>query len=173
MMGAQSLEQQFEVANQAQHHATRLWVVDAQWKPKCGTVQSLMAREQFTLSPETTARKAAITMNQLDLDHVPVVNADGRMVGLLTYTCLVRLIRFGLTDPGPDSLVNDVMVHQPITVKPSTTLSDALNILRQHNFHYLPVVDESGALLGSVCSRDLLRVVSHRLETSLESKSAK
>lgn len=167
MMGAKSLEQQLEVANEAQHHAPRLWVVDAQWKPTCGTVQSLMALEQFTLSSGTTARKAAIEMNQLDLDHVPVVDEQGTLIGLLTYTCLVRLIRFGMTAPGPDSLVKDVMVQKPVTVGPDTTLSDALNVLRQNNFHYLPVVDDDGKLLGSVCSRDLLRVVSHRLEESL------
>ena len=166
-MGANALEQHYEVANETQHHTPRLWVVDAHWKPSCGTVQSLMAREQFTLSPTTTIREAAVAMNQHDLDHVSIVDSQGKLLGLLTFTCLVRLIRYGLTDPGPDSLIEDVMIKTPVVVGPATTLSDALNVLRQHRFHYLPVIDENGYLMGSVSSRDLLRVVSHRLETSL------
>ena len=167
-MGAKALEQQYDVANETQHHTPRLWVVDAHWKPACGTVQSLMAREQFTLSPTTTVKEAAVAMNQYDLDHVSVVDSHGKLRGLLTFTCLVRLIRYGLTDPGPDSSIEDVMIKAPVAVGPETTLTDALNVLRQHRFHYLPVIDKNGYLMGSVSSRDLLRVVSHRLETSLD-----
>ena len=166
-MGAKALEQRYEVAKETQHHSPRLWVVDAHWEPSCGTVQSLMAGEQFTLPPNTTIRDAAIAMNRHDLDHVSIVDSQGKLLGLLTFTCLVRLIRYGLIDPGPDSLIEDVMIKTPVVVGPATTLTDALNVLRQHRFHYLPVTDENGYLLGSVSSRDLLRVVSHRLETSL------
>lgn len=169
MMGAKSLKQHFEVANEAQYNAPRLWVVDAHWEPSCGTVQSLIAEEQFTLTADVTAKKAAVVMNQLDLDHVPVVDGQGTLIGLLTFTCLVRLIRYGLTDPSPDSLVGDVMINNPVTLSPDTTLTDALGVLRQHKFDYLPVVDKACKLVGSVCSRDLLRVVSHRLEKSLGS----
>jgi len=52
-------------------------------------------------------------------------------------------------------LVADVMTPDPVTVTPTTTLSEAVRLMMQGGFRRLPVVDEEGQLIGIVTDRDL------------------
>jgi IMP dehydrogenase len=54
------------------------------------------------------------------------------------------------------------VVKDPITVSPTTTVQQVLDIIRSYNFHALPVIEENQQLVGIVTSRDL------RFETNLE-----
>jgi acetoin utilization protein AcuB len=52
--------------------------------------------------------------------------------------------------------VRDRMSSPPMTITPDTALRDALNLMHEHRFRRLPVVDEEGRLVGIVSERDLL-----------------
>lgn len=52
--------------------------------------------------------------------------------------------------------VADVMSHNPIVVKPETPLQDAIKILAERRISGLPVVDETGKLVGIVSETDLM-----------------
>jgi acetoin utilization protein AcuB len=52
-------------------------------------------------------------------------------------------------------LVRDYMMHDVVTIEPEARLSDALNIMRAHNVHRLPVVEDN-LLIGIVSEKDLL-----------------
>jgi acetoin utilization protein AcuB len=54
--------------------------------------------------------------------------------------------------------VRDRMSSPAVTITPNTTLQDALNLMHEHRFRRLPVVDEKGRLVGIVSERDLLYV---------------
>ena len=47
------------------------------------------------------------------------------------------------------------MTPEPVAVQPDETVAEAIEILEQHSFRHLPVVDEEGVLLGMVSDRDL------------------
>lgn len=47
------------------------------------------------------------------------------------------------------------MTPEPVAVQPHETVAEAIEILEQHSFRHLPVVDEEGVLLGMVSDRDL------------------
>jgi acetoin utilization protein AcuB len=53
-------------------------------------------------------------------------------------------------------LVRDRMTSPAITVHRDTPFQDALNLMREHKFRRLPVVDERGRLVGIVSERDML-----------------
>ena len=53
-------------------------------------------------------------------------------------------------------LVQDRMTANPITVSPETTHKQAAEVLREHDIHHLPVVDNHGKLVGIVVEEDLL-----------------
>ncbi len=53
-------------------------------------------------------------------------------------------------------LVKDRMTPNPITVTPDTSVSEALNLMRQNKVRRMPVVDKRGQLLGIVAEKDLL-----------------
>ncbi len=52
--------------------------------------------------------------------------------------------------------VKDRMTQTPVTVTPDTSVSEALNIMRQHKVRRMPVVDKQGHLVGIVAEKDLL-----------------
>lgn len=53
-------------------------------------------------------------------------------------------------------LVKDRMTLDPVTVSPDTSVSEALNLMRQHKVRRMPVVDKRGHLVGIVAEKDLL-----------------
>lgn len=53
-------------------------------------------------------------------------------------------------------LVKDRMTQDPVTVTPATSVSEALNVMRQHSVRRMPVVDKRGRLVGIVAEKDLL-----------------
>lgn len=53
-------------------------------------------------------------------------------------------------------LVKDRMTQNPVTVTPDTSVSEALNVMRQNKVRRMPVVDKRGHLMGIVAEKDLL-----------------
>jgi len=49
-----------------------------------------------------------------------------------------------------------VMTHNPITITPDTTVTDAQAIMRREKIHHLPVLDKHNKLIGLVTEKDLL-----------------
>ena len=52
--------------------------------------------------------------------------------------------------------VRDRMTQNPVTVTPDTSVSEALNTMRQHKVRHMPVIDKQGHLAGIVAEKDLL-----------------
>jgi CBS-domain-containing membrane protein len=50
----------------------------------------------------------------------------------------------------------DIMAHEVITVTPATKIVEAAKLLLQHRINGLPVVDDSGRVVGVVCQSDLV-----------------
>lgn len=52
-------------------------------------------------------------------------------------------------------LVNEIMTRDPVTILPSATVADAMEVLESMSIRHLPVVNEGGELVGVVSDRDL------------------
>jgi CBS domain-containing protein len=53
------------------------------------------------------------------------------------------------------TLVRDVMAKQPVTIAPEASLASAIAVMREREIRHLPVVDDTGRLLGIITDRDL------------------
>jgi acetoin utilization protein AcuB len=53
------------------------------------------------------------------------------------------------------TLVRDVMAKQPVTIGPEASLGSASAVMRERGIRHLPVVDDTGRLLGIITDRDL------------------
>ena len=99
--------------------------------------------------------------------HVPVEDNQHRLVGLVSYRCLLRLLARGkLSREGRQIAVSEIMKKDPITVTPETTTLDAIDLMRQHGIGCLPVVKE-GHLAGIITERDFMNVASELIEEKL------
>lgn len=55
--------------------------------------------------------------------------------------------------------VEDVMTREPYTIDPEAPLGTAIDVMRMKEIRHLPVVDESGELMGIITDRDLRQAV--------------
>ncbi|MEZ5562860.1 MAG: CBS domain-containing protein [Gammaproteobacteria bacterium] len=96
-------------------------------------------------------------------DHVPVVSGD-KLVGILSSADLMRLtFDAGNTDPRSMDAVLDsqftiegTMTKDPVTIRGGDTIRAAAELLVKSARHSLPVLTESGKLVGIVTSTDLI-----------------
>jgi acetoin utilization protein AcuB len=125
-----------------------------------------MARKVMTVDKETALLEAQKFMQRRDVPHLPVVDADSRLVGMVTDRDIRSALPSALTKgEGDDQTrehyahvkVADVMTTDLLTISPSHTLQDAIMLIEQKKVGAFPVVDDDNKLVGILSVRDLLR----------------
>lgn len=121
------------------------------------------------VSPGETVRVAARLMRERKVAAVLVMENE-RLVGIITERDMTaRVIAAGLN---PDiSTARDVMTADPDTLAPDDTASDAIRMMKSHNYRHLPVV-EGDTVVGMVSVRDLYAVYNTELEQDLAHRNA-
>jgi IMP dehydrogenase len=114
-----------------------------------------MIVDPVTLSPDSLVTDALAVMERYHISGVPITDADGRLVGLLTN----RDLRF--IDQVHQPIAN-VMRQPPLITAPlGTTLEGAKDILWQHRIEKLPIVDGDGFLRGLITVKDIKKQTDH------------
>lgn len=110
----------------------------------------------FYLSPNHTVEDADKLMGKYKISGVPICEADGTLVGILTN----RDLRF-MTDFS--AKIADVMTPKSelVTAMAGTTLDDAKKILMKSKIEKLPLVDKNGKLTGLVTIKDIEKAVKY------------
>jgi CBS domain-containing protein/gamma-glutamyl:cysteine ligase YbdK (ATP-grasp superfamily) len=125
------------------------------WEQGYQTVGQFMSTDLFTVRPDDLIDLAASLMDWRHIRHVPVENAEGQLVGLVTHRALLRLIS-SADQPHPHPMtVQEIMITNPLTVSPSTSSLEAIETMQRQRVGCLPVVEES-RLVGIVTSYDFL-----------------
>ena len=126
-----------------------------------------MTIDVLTVSPETTMDKVADIFATHSFHHLPVVNEDGAVAGIISSTDRHMLEdHFTLfkqkdcTDANRailrSLLAKEVMAKKLATVRPDDTLDYAVDIFRENLFHALPVVDAQKKLIGIITPYDIM-----------------
>jgi CBS domain-containing protein len=143
-------------------------------------VRDIMDPEPATVRPDSPVEEVVATLRDNELPGVPVVDEDGRVVGIVTEADLVLpddqgdlhiphyINLFGGTvflEPlgrfeerlrkAFASKAEDMMSTDPDTVSPDTTVQEAARIIHETGHNRLPVV-EDGRLVGVVTRVDVL-----------------
>jgi len=150
------------LANQKQSQPIHRWPIieesdSDEWENGYRMVGQFMSTDLFTVKPDDLIDLAASVMDWRHIRHVPVEDEDGRVVGLVTHRGLLRILNTSSRDNADDSptTVREVMVENPVTVAPSTSSLEAIQIMRSNRVGCLPVV-ENNQLVGIVTSYDFL-----------------
>ena len=113
--------------------------------------ESHMITDPITIKPDAALHEVRELMGEHGISGVPVVENE-KMVGIITS----RDLRF---EENWHQRVSDVMTHNPVTAPEGTTLDEARTVLHANKIEKLPIVDQSGALIGLITIRDLLQNV--------------
>ena len=119
----------------------------------------------ITVTPNSSVRDLTETLLKSHISGVPVVDYQGRLVGIVSEGDLLRARTVhdagGTHLVGPEdssaTTVADVMTRDVITVAWDDDLSAVAAAMLDHNVHSVPIVDDLAELTGIVCRHDLLR----------------
>src|SRR3954465_6948616 len=118
-----------------------------------------MVNHPITCSADDTIATANTLMGRYRISGVPVTDADGVLVGIVTN----RDIRF---EPNHERLVRDVMTAMPLVTAPvGLPRDDALALLQKHKVEKLPLVDDAGRLRGLITIKDFAKSQEYPLAT--------
>ncbi|SRR5579875_3653372 len=120
-------------------------------------VSEVMTRNVVCCRETDSACVAALIMWDNDCGVVPVVNADLKVVGMITDrdVCMAAYTQGGPLDR---ITVASAMARAPVSVAPHDDVAEAHRLMRLHQVHRLPVTDSEGGLVGLVSLCDLVRV---------------
>ena len=109
----------------------------------------------FFLHPENKVYEAEQLMHNYKVSGVPIVNGEGKLVGIITN----RDMRF-LTDMSMD--IGEVMTKDNLVTAPvGTTHEQAREILAKRKIEKLPLVDENGYLRGLITIKDIQKATKY------------
>ncbi len=129
-------------------------------------VDKSMHKNVITIGEKTRVLEARDIMKSNHIRHLPVVDADNKLVGVVTD----RDIRSAMPSVFLDSRdmdkekerltglrAGEIMTREVVTISPSYTIQDALLLIQKQRVGAFPVVDQEGKLKGIISVRDLVR----------------
>lgn len=145
------------------------------------TVADVMTRDIAQVSPDAPVQDIVTLLIDRALRALPVVDADRRVVGIITDGDLLtrgaidlsveiqralplaeRAVQVANLAAQPHRAA-DLMTPHPVTLPATTPLAQAAAIMAERNLKRMPVVDAQGRLLGMVSRYDLLKTVAEGL----------
>lgn len=116
--------------------------------------ESGMIQEPITMEPDKKVSDALQVMNKYSISGIPIT-VNKKLVGILTN----RDLRF---ETNVEQKISDVMTKDNlVTAKIGTTLEEAKKVLQKHRIEKLPVLDESGNLVGLITIKDIEKSITY------------
>ncbi|SHI91230.1 CBS domain-containing protein [Malonomonas rubra DSM 5091] len=145
------------------------------------TAREIMTTDVVTVKPETSLKELANKFVETRFSNMPVVDADGDLVGVISETDLVEQQKplhiptvmalfdgvFYLdseksfkeqVDRVTATTVGELCNRKPVTCAPGTPVREIAGLMSKHKIHLIPVVD-GGRMVGVVARLDLIRAM--------------
>lgn len=129
-------------------------------------VSRSMVSKVITIDKDASVFEAQEKMAESKIRHLPVVENDNRLIGIVTDRDIRSALPYDLIKRKPSAeereqlaqlKVRDIMTKNPRTISPLYTIQDALLLIQKEKVGAFPVVDDDGKLKGILSVRDLLR----------------
>jgi L-aspartate semialdehyde sulfurtransferase len=114
-------------------------------------VLDIMAHSVITIGETEEITTAAKKLLKGETNHLPVVNGEGRLVGIVTTFDISKAV----ANPGKAHLVKDIMKTKVITAMPDESVDIAVQRLEYNNISALPVVDKEQHVIAILTAMDL------------------
>lgn len=116
--------------------------------------------------PDMPVAEAQTLMQENNIRHLPVLDADKRLVGLITQRSLMQAVPSDLSQFSPFVVnyilaklqAHNVMVRDVVTIDPDTTIEEAARVMADEKIGCLPVV-QNGDLVGIISDSDLFNIM--------------
>jgi CBS domain-containing protein len=130
------------------------------WMP---SLSDIMRPEVIDVAPEDTLGEVADRMTALNMGAA-VVKDFGRLIGIITERDLLKAMAARVHSS--EARVRQWMTEDPITAAADTDVEEAAQVMLEHGFRHLPVLDESGGVVGLVSLRRVVGASSHAAKSA-------
>lgn len=119
----------------------------------------------YYTTPDEKISTTELLMLRKKIGGLPVVSdvKSKRLIGIITQRD-IRLARFAIDLESPKTSIRNLMTPEPIVVRKTDTIKDALEKFFEHNIERLPVVDDDKTLLGLVLQNNILKKLLEHLQ---------
>lgn len=124
-----------------------------------------MTRNLVVVSDSWSMRRAADELSRHDVSGAPVVDDQGRCVGMLT---AVDYLRHEAQSDSTDEPTGSYMSGSVQSISADTTLLEAAQIITSQHIHRLPVIDLQGRPIAIVSSMDIVAALLNAMEEALQ-----
>ncbi len=130
------------------------------------SVADLMTLEPIVVAETESIERAEELMRHYRVSGLPVVDADGRLVGVFSQTDVLHLNKPQVAEVVRGRMfrrrVGEVMSRPPVTVNIAAPISDAARVMVEHDVHRLVAVESHGRPIGVLSAMDFVRLAAER-----------
>lgn len=114
--------------------------------------EGVMIEDPITLAPDRSVREAVEIINKRQIGGIPIIDGDRRLLGLVTRRDIAL-------EDNRGRRLRDVMTprNDLVTAPGGVSMERAEELLRRNKVEKLPLVDQSGKLVGLITSRDIMK----------------
>ncbi|MFT5165032.1 MAG: CBS domain-containing protein/gamma-glutamylcysteine synthetase [Saprospiraceae bacterium] len=156
------------IQNQEQELPVHKWKMPElsdlkEYRPSKITVEEFMVTDVFTVQKDDIIELVAEMMDWRKIRYTPVEDTKGNLIGLVTAKLILRHLIRNPKLHGETKQVSDIMIKNPTTITPETTILDAMDLMRKTQVGCLPVV-KGKELIGIITEMDFLRISGRLIE---------
>jgi CBS domain-containing protein len=130
------------------------------------TAADMMTPKLIILTPEMDIYEAIRILIKRGISGAPVVDGDGNLMGILSeYDCL-KVVTAGAYEGLPEGKVADYMTCPATTIRPDASMLDVVTKFMKNPIRRIPVMDDTGQLLGQISRKDVLVSIESMREDS-------
>jgi CBS domain-containing protein len=137
-------------------------------------LKEVMHAPAIILNVDEDFSKVEKTLREHKIKHLPVVNDNGRLVGIITLSDLYRTCAprknpedgsfFYTKDQLDKFILAHIMTKDPVCLKENDTLYEAMKTMVAGGYGCIPVTDDKSRIRGVITQTDIVRVVTGLLE---------
>ncbi len=136
-------------------------------------VSTIMTTDLKTAGPNDAVTVLDEIFKQYRIHHVPIIEEEGKVVGIISKSDFLYLLR-GFTVHESDRFresakmrafkINEIMHKEVVTLHEGEPVKKAVQMLAENRFRSIPIVDDSGSLVGIVTTHDIVDMVNDMVD---------
>ena len=135
-----------------------------EYQPSVLKVDEFLQTDLLTAHRDDSIELVASLMDWRDISYIPIEDKKGKLVGLVTQQILLRHFANPSIEKKKELvLVSDLMIKDPISISPNTSIAEAMRVMRQNKIGCVLVTKED-ELVGIITEEDFLRISARLIE---------
>ena len=136
------------------------------------TVKDVMTTQVVAVRPTASFKEMVVKMRRARASALPVVDGEDRVIGVVSEADMLNkeagldtepgelssLLRFTEREKAAGVTAAELMTKPPVTIGPGAPVAEAARLMRDHRVKGLPVITDTGLLIGIISRADALRV---------------